>query len=140
MDGKIVSVADENGYIDTGDIATLDQGKLQINGRKKDIIIRGGINISPAHVEAVLTQASGADEVAVLGVDHEFWGEIIVACVIPKSGFDNVRNNVLIQARNHLSIHERPDRVVLLESFPRSFIGKLQRNILKQQLLDRNLI
>ncbi len=86
QDGRLTSPLDGEGFLDTGDLALQKGQKIQISGRKKDIIIRGGVNISPARVEGVLKGMEGVDEVAVIGVPHPFWGEAIVACVIPAEG------------------------------------------------------
>lgn len=135
--GSLELPLDENGFMNTGDTAILNDGKLQITGRKKDIIIRGGVNISPARLESVLAFAPGVAEVAVVGVKHEFWGEAIVACVVPKEAAPGVEKAVKIFSREQLGQHERPDHVLVLEQLPRSFIGKIQKNLLKETAAAR---
>jgi long-chain acyl-CoA synthetase len=137
QDGRLTSPFDEEGFLDTGDLADRTGGKIQITGRKKDIIIRGGVNISPARVEGVLDGMNEVDEVAVVGVPHPFWGEAIVACVIPAAGHSDVSDKVAIFSRQNLSPHERPDHIVLMKEFPRSFIGKLETRKLRQAAISR---
>ncbi len=137
QDGGLISPFDEKGYMDTGDLAKRSEEKIQISGRKKDIIIRGGVNISPARVEAVLEVMEEVDEVAVVGIPHPFWGEAIVACVIPAAGQSNVSTQVAIFSRQNLSPHERPDHIVMMKDFPRSFVGKLERIKLRQAVISK---
>ena len=67
-DGKLVSPFDEEGFLDTGDLARMESGRIEITGRVKDIIIRGGINTSPARIESVMSRMPGISEVAVVGL------------------------------------------------------------------------
>lgn len=81
-DGKLTRPFDGDGFMNTGDLALVKNGKIKITGRVKDIIIRGGINVSPSKLESVLSLMPDVDDVAVIGHEHDFWGEEIVACVI----------------------------------------------------------
>jgi long-chain acyl-CoA synthetase len=135
-EGRLTAPFDKEGFMDTGDLANKTGVKIQISGRKKDIIIRGGVNISPARVEAVLEGLDQIDEVAVVGIPHPFWGEAIVACVIPTAGQSDVSTQVTIFSRQNLSPHERPDHILLMKDFPRSFIGKLERKKLRQEAIS----
>ncbi len=130
IDGELQRIDDERGFIDTGDLAVMTEGTLEITGRIKDIIIRGGINTSPAHIESVMSQINGVEEVAIVGRPHAFWGEEIVACLIGDAG----EAEIMAFCREHLAQHETPDRLVYMDSFPRSFIGKLLKRELAQQL------
>ena len=130
--GDLTRPFDPEGFMDTGDLVLRAQGRIQITGRKKDIIIRGGINISPVRVESVLSMMPDVEETAVVGVEHPFWGEEIVACIVPAhKNHQDLGTKVLQYCREHLAQHERPDRLMLMDSLPRSFIGKIQKNILR---------
>lgn len=130
----LVRPFDAEGYFDTGDLAAQEDGKIAITGRRKDIVIRGGVNVAPTRVESVLGLAPGVDEVAVIGVPHPFWGEAIVACVV---GTEKARPDLGVEvqrwANDHLAAHERPDRVEILDALPRSFIGKIDKRELKRR-------
>lgn len=135
----LVRSFDQNGYMDTGDLVILNEKQINIVGRKKDIIIRGGINISPARIENVIRNFSDI-EIAVIGLDHVFWGEEIVVCV---SQIGLKENHFIPRLKEYchqkLSAHEIPDRFIIVEHIPKSFIGKVQKNILKKMILSKNL-
>ncbi|MFC1497423.1 class I adenylate-forming enzyme family protein [Verrucomicrobiota bacterium] len=133
-DGKFVSPFDKDGFMNTGDMASQVNGKIEITGRKKDVIIRGGINVSPTRVESVLSLMSGIEEVAVIGCPHDFWGEDITACVISDNDTADFKSKVVQYCKASLGQHERPDRIVFIKEFPRSFIGKVKKNALKETL------
>ncbi len=130
VDGELTQLADASGFIDTGDLATFQSGKLEITGRVKDIIIRGGINTSPARIESALSQCPGIDDIAVVSLPHDFWGEEIIACVVGVAD----EADILSYSREVLDNHEVPDRVVFMASFPRSFIGKVLKKDLREKL------
>ena len=130
QDGELVSPFNEDGYLDTGDLARTEESRIEITGRVKDIIIRGGINTSPARIESVLSRCEIVDEVAVVGLPHAFWGEEIVAVVVSER-YDE--GSILAFCRHELDSHEVPDRIVRADALPRSFIGK----VLKRELVER---
>ena len=131
--GELSSPLDADGYFDTGDMAIVRDGKLKIVGRKKDLIIRGGENVSPKRIERVIDELDAVAESTVIGLPHPFWGEQIVACVVTRGDPDGAVADVGQHCREHLAAHERPDRVVVLEALPRSAIGK----VLKAELTAR---
>ena len=130
--GALVNPADPDGYLNTGDLADYDEGKLRITGRMKDIIIRGGVNISPARVESVLSLCPGVDEVAVVGHAHSFWGEEIVAFVATSDDAASLQDHLTAYCKENLAPHERPDKIRFLSRLPRSFIGKVQKSALRE--------
>jgi acyl-coenzyme A synthetase/AMP-(fatty) acid ligase len=135
--GKLYTDQDKEGYFDTGDLAEIKEDRLKIIGRKKDIIIRGGINISPAKLESKLTLLSFVSEVAIVGVEHKFWGEIIVACIVPQDGEVIDKQKIFSFSKKIFLNHEQLDEVVFLEKLPRSFIGKILKNELKEILSNK---
>ena len=135
--GKLVSPLDSECFFNTGDLGLMKGNQIQITGRIKDLIIRGGINVSPVRIESVLSEMKEIEEVAVIGKEHEFWGEEIIACVIPKTKGPDLLTNIKLFYQDRLGTHEQPDRIVFFEEFPRSFIGKILKNKLKEQL-ERN--
>jgi acyl-CoA synthetase (AMP-forming)/AMP-acid ligase II len=127
---------DEAGFMATGDLARIESGKPHITGRSKDTIVRGGINVAPIMVENHLGRIEGVEEVAVVGVPDDFWGETIVACVIPAPETDpqGLKERIFSYAGKTLDTNLRPDRVVTMESFPRASTGKVQKHSLRSYL------
>ncbi|MEP1030781.1 MAG: class I adenylate-forming enzyme family protein [Alphaproteobacteria bacterium] len=126
-----------DGFVATGDIATFENGKLTITGRLKDMIIKGGINIAPRALENVISDLPEVEDVAVIGVDHEFWGEVIVACVTAKDSNSKSALKLAIQnhcTKNLASIH-RPDMTLIVDVFPRAMNGKIQKHALRDRVL-----
>jgi acyl-CoA synthetase (AMP-forming)/AMP-acid ligase II len=128
INGELIRPFDEDGFIDTGDLAIQVDGKLQITGREKDIIIRGGVNVHPARIESVLLEMDGVDEVAVVGKSHPFWGEQIVVCIVGNDSKPDLKEEVIKYCKESFAVHECPDQVRLLDQLPRNFIGKIQKN------------
>jgi long-chain acyl-CoA synthetase len=128
-------------WFPTGDIGRLSEvGDLFITGRKKDLIIRGGMNISPRRIEEVLLEHPAVSEVAVVGVNHEFYGEEVVAAVRLASGnsLDDVRSALESLCKSHLSAVSMPNRFVEVGDFPTSVTGKVQKAKLAEMLCTRS--
>ena len=123
----------------TGDMGYLDaSGCLQIVGRNKDMIISGGENIYPAEIENVLVSLPGVAECAVVGLPDEKWGEVPVLAVIQTDspeGADLTEEKVLQHLLQRIARFKLPRRVVFLNHFPKSALGKVQKPLLQQQLL-----
>jgi acyl-CoA synthetase (AMP-forming)/AMP-acid ligase II len=119
----------------TGDLGALDaDGRLRITGRSKDIIIRGGVNVSPAAAEDVLLAHPAVVECAVVGVPHPHYGEDSVAAVRLADGADPaaVRAELAALCRERLGATNRPARIVVLADFPRSSGGKIQKRHIRE--------
>lgn len=127
----------EDGGMPSGDLGQMRDGVLVITGRIKDLIIRGGLNVSPVMVENVLFREPGVQEVAVVGIPHNFWGEQIVACIVAKRGVDVGVLQASLQQRcaNELGEGMRPDRYVWRDTLPMVSTGKIQKNLLVQELV-----
>ena len=122
----------------TGDLGKLDHdGFLYITGRKKDLIIRGGINISPASIENAIHTHENVLECAVVGIPHKIQGEEIVAVVrLDKTGnFSAIKDELIELCKNDLSAIELPSRIVMLSEFPHATYGKIQKNKIKSWLI-----
>lgn len=125
-----------DGFMATGDIAAFEDDKLTITGRVKDMIIKGGVNVAPIAVENVISELDEVEDVAVIGVNHDFWGEIIVACVQAKA--PEAKNRLKLAVQNHCarrlpSIH-RPDQTIIVDGFPRAMNGKIQKHVLRDDI------
>ena len=122
----------------TGDLGKLDHdGFLYITGRKKDLIIRGGINISPASIENAIHTHENVLECAVVGIPHKIQGEEIIAVVrLDKTGnFSAIKDELIELCKNDLSAIELPSRIVMLSEFPHATYGKIQKNKIKSWLI-----
>ena len=124
-----------DGFIRTGDIGYLDEdGYLFIVDRKKDIIIRGGENISAAEVEAALYGCDGISEAAVFGAPDERLGEVPVAILYRRGGSSISESELRTLLQGRLSAFKIPERMIFSEApLPRLGTGKIDRVALKQQ-------
>jgi acyl-CoA synthetase (AMP-forming)/AMP-acid ligase II len=123
-----------DGWFRGGDLAWKDkEGYLYLNGRKKDMIIRGGENIYPVEIEHVLGAYPGVREVAVVGVPDEHWGEIVRAHVILEPGAALELDAVRAWCRARLAGYKVPAQFSLDAEFPRNASGK----VLKRELRER---
>ena len=125
---------DADGWYHTGDLASMDdRGYLRIEGRVKDMIIRGGENIYPREIEDVLYTHPGVAEVAVVGVADEKWGEVVAAFVRPVSGAAAPTPDELrAHCRERLAPYKTPLHWVFVESFPLTASGKIQKFKLRE--------
>ncbi len=114
-----------NGWLHTGDLARQDEdGCLYIVGRKKDMIISGGINIYPREIEDVLCAHPGILEAAVIGVADPVWGESVKALVVPGPGVELRADEVIDFCRQRLAGYKKPRSVELVDSLPKNSLGK----------------
>ncbi|MBL7650286.1 MAG: acyl--CoA ligase, partial [Candidatus Hydrogenedentes bacterium] len=128
----------EDGWFRTGDVGRFVAGRLRITGRKKDLIIRGGVNVSPAAVEEVVATHPAVRDVAVVGVPHPVMGEDVVAVVCHKEGasFDAVRIELAELCASKLSRAKQPASFVPLADLPRTTSGKIQKAKLRTFLKE----
>jgi fatty-acyl-CoA synthase len=128
---------DAEGWYHTGDLASMDaRGYLRVEGRLKDMIIRGGENIYPREIEELLYTHPGVGDAAIVGVPDEHWGEIVVAFVRPRSsGSPPAEAELHGFCRERLAPFKTPAHWVFLESFPLTPSGKIQKFVLRERLL-----
>lgn len=123
-----------DGYFKTGDVGMVDErGYVTIVGRSKDLIISGGYNVYPAEIEGFINELPGVGESAVVGVPHPDFGEVGVAVVIPKPGATVVPGNVLSSLKSMLANFKIPKHCVVVPELPRNTMGKVQKNLLREQ-------
>lgn len=117
----------EDGWLRTGDLGSIDRGNLKITGRLKELIIRGGENVSPTEVEDVLRGAPGVRDVVVVPVPSDHWGEEICAVILPtrKGRIDTGRLSEFCESR--LARYKRPDHYILRDEIPTLPSGKIDR-------------
>ncbi|MGV9914679.1 AMP-binding protein [Streptomyces tendae] len=128
-------VIDAEGWLHTGDLATIDvDGFVSVVGRLKDMIIRGGENIYPREIEDELYRVPGVVEACVVGVPDRVYGECVVAAVRVAPGRALGPDDVIAHCRENLARHKVPQTVVIREDFPVTASGKIRRNVLREEL------
>ena len=121
------------GRVKTGDMGYYDEeGYLFISGRQKDLIIRGGINISPLEIENVISGLPGIAEVAAFGIEDKIYGEGVAAVVVLQDQCDLSVEDVINHCQQNLSAVKIPERVNITEQLPKTDRGKLDRKSLKE--------
>ncbi len=124
-----------DGWFKTGDVGRFDaDGYLTIVGRSKDLIISGGYNVYPAEVEGYLNELPGVAESAVIGVPHKDFGEAVVAVVVARAGGGAPQAAELIAAlKARIANFKVPKQVFVVNELPRNTMGKVQKNLLRDQ-------
>lgn len=122
----------KNCWLHTGDIGYMDEeGYLYITDRKKDIIIRGGENVSPREVEEVLYQYPKVLEASVVGMPDKVYGEEIKAFVVLKAGEQSSEDEIIAFCKKHLPTFKAPKKVQFMDSLPKNLLGKVLREELR---------
>jgi fatty-acyl-CoA synthase len=137
-DEKTRVTIDGEGWVHTGDLGYLDDDNyLFLSGRSGDMIIRGGENVAPEEVEAVLYEHPDVVDAAVVGLADDTWGERIVAAVVLRDGasIDDVERHV----HGHLATFKRPEKFHVATELPRTSTGKLLRRHLVPVLEELGL-
>ncbi|WP_338492447.1 AMP-binding protein [Streptomyces sp. SJL17-4] len=132
---KTAEAIDSGRWMHTGDLAVMrDDGYVQIVGRIKDMIIRGGENVYPREIEEFLYGYAKIADVQVVGVPDERYGEEILACVIPRDPADPpTLEDVTAYCRDRLAHYKIPRRVEILTEFPMTVSGKVRKVELRQR-------
>jgi acyl-CoA synthetase (AMP-forming)/AMP-acid ligase II len=129
---KTAETVDSDGWLYTGDAAIMDaDGYFYIKDRVKDMIISGAENIYPAEVENAIFGHPDVNEVAVIGVPHEKWGEAVKAVVSPKPGHEVDPDSVIAWARERIAGFKVPKSVDVIPELPRNPNGKILRRALR---------
>jgi long-chain acyl-CoA synthetase len=133
MEEKTKEAFTEDGYFLTGDLGYLDKdGYLYFVGRKKEVIITGGINVYPQDVEKVILNYPGVKECAVFGVENEKLGEVVCALIAPEKGKEIKIPQLKSYLRKHLTSYQMPIYIKVVEEIPKNHLGKISRKSLKQ--------
>lgn len=132
MPEKTAQEIRHDGFFITGDLGTVDaEGRLSIVGRAKDLVITGGYNVYPKEVERALDDMPQVHESAVIGVPHADFGEAVVAIIVPE-GADVTLSEVDAALEGQLARFKQPKRVINVASLPRNTMGKVQKNLLRE--------
>jgi long-chain acyl-CoA synthetase len=122
----------EDGWLKTGDLVEIDaDGFVWFRGRKKEIIVRGGSNISPQEVEETLYKHPAVGEAGVIGEPDTYYGEVVLAFVALRPGHSATPEELIAFARQHLAEYKCPEQILFLPVLPKGATGKVQRRALK---------
>jgi fatty-acyl-CoA synthase len=137
MPEKTAEVIDGEGWLHSGDLAVMDSnGYVNIVGRVKDMIIRGGENIYPAEVEEFLMRHPKVAEAQVIGVPDSFMGEEVAAMLRLRAGATADEDEIREYCRNGISRHKVPKHIRFVDSYPLTASGKVKKFELKRHLCE----
>jgi fatty-acyl-CoA synthase len=130
---------DEDGWLHMGDLGVMDErGFIRITGRLKDVIIRGGLNVYPREIENVLFEHPEVAQVSVIGLPDAKYGEIVAAVVIPRDPVSPPRGEALSAfCRERLAFHKVPAGFFIVDRFPLTPSGKVQKFVLKEWIASQ---
>ncbi len=137
MPEKTAEELREDGFFITGDLGQIDaDGYVSIVGRNKDLIISGGYNIYPKEIELLLDEQPGVQESAVIGVPHPDFGETVVGVLVPQSGKTPDLDAIARDIGTSLARFKQPRKLVVVPELPRNTMGKVQKNLLRDDYGD----
>ena len=129
-------VIDPQGWMHTGDLATMDaEGYVNIVGRIKDMVIRGGENIYPREVEEYLYRHPAVSDVQVVGVPDRKYGEELCAWIILKAGQTATPEEIRAFCKDNISHYKIPRHVRFVETFPMTITGKIQKFVMRETMM-----
>jgi acyl-CoA synthetase (AMP-forming)/AMP-acid ligase II len=130
----------KNGWLYTGDLATIDEeGYITLVDRKKDMIISGGENVYSVEVEGVLFEHPDVLDAAIIGLPDEVWGEAVCAIIVPREGAEIDEQELKSFCRQKLAGYKVPRRIFIEEQLPRNASGKVLKYQLRQQMRELNV-
>ncbi len=137
MPDKTAAELRADGFFITGDLGRIDaDGYVHIVGRNKDLIISGGYNIYPKEIEMLLDEQPGVLESAVIGVPHPDLGETVLGVIVPAPGASPDLDAIMAAAQVDLARFKHPRKLLIVDALPRNTMGKVQKNLLRDQLSE----
>ncbi len=134
MPEKTAAELRADGFFITGDLGRMDEdGYVHIVGRNKDLIISGGYNIYPKEIELVLDEQPGVLESAVIGVPHPDLGETVVGILVAQKDAVPDVEAIMQSVSTALARFKHPRKLVLVDALPRNTMGKVQKNVLREE-------
>jgi malonyl-CoA/methylmalonyl-CoA synthetase len=134
MPEKTAEEFTDDAYFKTGDVGFFDDDLyLSIVGRSKDLIITGGYNVYPKEIEAIIDELPGVLESAVIGVPHPDFGEAVVAVIVPRAEASLSEHAIIQTLKNAIANFKVPKQVYVVTELPRNTMGKVQKNLLREQ-------
>ncbi|MDO9126882.1 MAG: AMP-binding protein, partial [Parvibaculum sp.] len=127
----------QDGWFRTGDVAMIDaDGYVHLVGRAKDLIISGGFNVYPKEIEELVDEMPEVLESAIVGVPHADFGEAGVAVVVLRRGQALDEATLVARLKERIANFKVPKRAFFVESLPRNTMGKVQKNLLRNDYKD----
>ncbi|MEP2830122.1 3-(methylthio)propionyl-CoA ligase [Parvibaculum sp.] len=140
LKGEGGNILDEDGWFDTGDVATIDeQGYMQITDRAKDVIKSGGEWISSIEIENLAVGHPKVAEAAVIGIVHPKWDERPLLIIVPNEGESPTKDDILRYMEGKIAKWWMPDDVVFVDEIPHTATGKIQKLALRETFKDYTL-
>ncbi|EKS36044.1 AMP-binding protein [Afipia clevelandensis] len=134
---RTAEAIDQDGWMHTGDLATLDAGGYcNIVGRIKDLVIRGGENVYPREIEEYLYAHPKIQDVQVFGVPDKRYGEELCAYICLKAGERATDEEIRAFCRGQIAHYKIPRHIRFVETFPTTVTGKVQKFVMRQQMID----
>jgi fatty-acyl-CoA synthase len=135
---KTAETIDENGWLYSGDLGTMDaEGYVQITGRRKEMIIRGGENIYPREIEEFIFTHPKVAQVAVFGIPDEYYGEEVMAWVQLHSGETATEDEIRAYCKGQIAHFKIPKHIWFVEEFPMTVTGKLQKFRMREIAMEK---
>jgi fatty-acyl-CoA synthase len=137
MPERTTQAIDSDGWLHTGDLATMDaRGYVNIVGRLKEMVIRGGENVFPREIEEFLIRHPKVADVQVLGVPDKFYGEELLAVVLPKEGVQLTEEELREYCNGQISRQKIPRYFQFVTSYPMTGSGKVQKFVLRENAIQ----
>ena len=135
---KTGQAVDEQGWMHTGDLAVIDpEGYCNIVGRVKDLIIRGGENISPREIEEFLFRHPKVQDVQVFGVPDPRYGEVVCAWIRSRPGEACTAEEIIRFCREQVAHFKVPQHIRFVEEFPMTVTGKIQKFVMRESMIEQ---
>ncbi len=123
-----------DGWVSAGDMAVMDEeGFVYLVDRKKDMIITGGVNVYPREIEEVLHRHPGLNDVAVVGVADDYWGEAVKAFAVREANADTSADEVIAYCKQRLGGYKVPKQVEFIDQIPKNAAGKVLKTDLRRR-------
>jgi malonyl-CoA/methylmalonyl-CoA synthetase len=124
----------DDGFFVTGDKGQIDaEGYVSIVGRAKDMVITGGLNVYPKEIELLIDDIPGVLESAVIGISHPDFGEAVTAVLVLDAGAELAAGDIVAHVKAHAANFKVPKSVYFVDSLPRNTMGKVQKNLLREE-------
>jgi acyl-CoA synthetase (AMP-forming)/AMP-acid ligase II len=134
---QTAATIDADGWLHTGDVASIGaDGTVRILDRLKDVVIVGGFNAYPAEVETILRGHPAIADICVIGWPDERMGEVCAACAVLRPGMELTLAGLAAWSRERMANYKVPRLLFLVEDFPRTPLGKVQKFVLRDRVKD----
>ncbi|QGG52588.1 class I adenylate-forming enzyme family protein [Lysinibacillus pakistanensis] len=122
----------QDGWLKTGDLAMMDEdGDFYIVGRSKEMIISGGENVYPQEVEQCILRHQKVQEVSVIGVTDDYWGEIVTAFIVCQDRAATIIEEIKELCSKHLGRYKIPKKFIVIDELPKTSVGKIDKKVLQ---------